>query len=194
MEPTKLFAVDVPTLVVTIVGTALASGLAAYFGAYLGEKAKHVAMREDFKDLVAQQRETTHALESIRVAVSGDMWVARERWKLKRENYSALLKALTELRNILSHPDTGRKELGATSARMDALMDEITLNQALAALWLGADALRALEDMASEMRARGDAADAKDALAQHVKALNRALRLLVDAARKDFKFEILGTQ
>jgi len=160
MEPTKLFAVDVPTLVVTIVGTALASGLAAYFGAYLGEKAKQVAMREDFKDLVAQQRETTHALESIRVAVSGDMWVAQKRWKLKRENYSALLKALTELRNILSHPDTGRKELGATSARMDALMDEITLNQALAALWLGADALRALEDMASEMRARGDAADA----------------------------------
>ena len=105
MEPTKLFAVDLPTLAVTIVGTALASGLAAYFGAYLGEKGKHVATKEDFGELLKQQKETTKELESIKVTISGEMWVAQERWKLKRENYTALLKALTELRNILKGID-----------------------------------------------------------------------------------------
>ncbi len=113
-----------------------------YFGKYLEEKGKNLATKEDFGDLLKQQKETTRELESIKVTVSGEMWVAQERWKLKREIYTALLKALAELRIILSgfewatregEPppslDDPEKELLEMSRRSDALLEQIAAGQ-----------------------------------------------------------------
>ncbi len=176
-----------------------------YFGKYLEEKGKNLATKEDFGDLLKQQKETTRELESIKVTVSGEMWVAQERWKLKREIYTALLKALAELRIILSgfewatregEPppslDDPEKELLEMSRRSDALLEQIALDRAVAEVWLGADALKALEELDKEM-GRGAVPAEPQARGEgwaHLKNIvEKARMLLVEAARKDFRLE-----
>jgi hypothetical protein len=180
MEPAKLVAMDWPTLILTIVGTALISGLAAFFGAYLGEKAKNRALIEDLDKVV-------RATEEIKSAISGDLWVAQERWKLKRDNYTALVLALTKLRavtvELMSISDMEADAWKVASHKLTALHEEVALAMKMAELWLSADALKALGEMVQGFAPMPN--DPRTGWPHSLKTLDTVNRLLVGAARKD---------
>jgi hypothetical protein len=68
----------------------LKSGLTSY----LGQKAINLATREDFAQLLDQQKKTTQEVEAIRSDITHGTWLKQQRWEARRERYGTLLSAL----------------------------------------------------------------------------------------------------
>ena len=77
--------------------SSLAALCGSFFGAYVGEKAKHLATKEDFKDLLDQQKKTTAATEEVRTLVADKAWLRQQIWVEKRKLYSETLQAFTDV-------------------------------------------------------------------------------------------------
>jgi hypothetical protein len=77
------------------------AGLGGYLGAYLKKRLDHLALKHDFTQIKAQLSETTSIVEEVKRKVSGEFWLAQERWKLKRDLYMVLLQTLEEAASFL---------------------------------------------------------------------------------------------
>ncbi len=130
--------------------------------------------------------------------------VIRERWRLKREGYTALLKGLAELRNHLDElvgPEPGKGSQAtavsqrpwAQADRVDALIRQLASELAVAELWLRADVIVGLRAVDLEMQAivKG-AAPHPDAGRQAVKTIDEALVLLAEGFREELRLERRG--
>src|SRR3982751_241832 len=82
--------------VLTVLCSLLSAGLGAYLGAYLKKSGEQHAIEDNFDEIKRQLSENTRATEEIKVKVSGEFWLAQERWKLKRDLYISLLDNLAE--------------------------------------------------------------------------------------------------
>jgi hypothetical protein len=74
-------------LLLTILLIASIAGLAAY----VKVKAEHLARKEDFLQLLAQQKQTAKELEEIKTSITHDVWLKQRRWEVRKETYGTLL-------------------------------------------------------------------------------------------------------
>jgi hypothetical protein len=77
-----------------IVVTGIVAGVGAFFGAYLKKKAEILAINENFKKLVADQKVMTEATKGIEARISIGVWARQQRWDVQK---TALLESLKEL-------------------------------------------------------------------------------------------------
>jgi len=137
--------------------TAIVAGCAAYFGAYLAEKAKGRAAQEDLNRLV-------RTTEEIKTAISGEAWLAQEKWRFRAQVYHALLCALAGLRlsartfeqnawTFASKPDPRTDEFTLAVKILGDQVEEFSRQRALARLWLVAEAQAALAALAAGLMA-----------------------------------------
>ena len=116
--------------------------------------------------------------------------VVRERWRLKREGYTALLKGLAELRSHLAEL-VGPGE--ARADRVDALVAQLATERVVAELWLRIDIIVLLTTVDHEVRAIGRGkAPQPDACRHALETIHEALELLAEAFRRDFRLERRG--
>jgi len=83
-------------LVLYVISTAVAAGLAAWFGSFLKTKGQNFATKQDFDELLKQQRATAEAVETIKSDVAQRDWAQREWTNLRRLKLEALLDRMHE--------------------------------------------------------------------------------------------------
>ncbi len=116
--------------------------------------------------------------------------VVRERWRLKREGYTALLKGLTELRNHLAEL-VGPGE--ARADRVDTLVGQLATERGVAELWLRIDIIVLLTTVDHEVRVLGRGKVPQPGACRHaIQTIDQALELLAEAFRRDFRLERRG--
>jgi hypothetical protein len=98
--------------VVMIIFSLVSAAIGAYFGAYLKKKGENAAVREEFAEIKDQLRETTLATEQIRRSLTTELWLAQEKWKLRKELYlsmlnsiEAIIEGLREIESMASDAD-----------------------------------------------------------------------------------------
>ncbi len=118
--------------------------------------------------------------------------VVRERWRLERQGYTALLKGLTELRNHLAEL-VGPEEEPARVDRVDSLVGQLATERGVAELWLSIDIIVLLTTVDHEVRALGRGkVPQPDACRHAIETIDEALELLAEAFRRDFRLERRG--
>jgi len=118
--------------------------------------------------------------------------VVRERWRLKREGYTALLKGLTELRNHLAEL-VGPGEEPARAEGFDSLVAQLATERVVAEPWLRIDIIVLLTTVDHEVRALGRGkVPQPDAYRHAIETIDEALELLAEAFRRDFRLERRG--
>jgi hypothetical protein len=60
---------------------------------YSEEKGRRLATREDFEQILAEQRRTTAELESIKAEITNDLWRKQRNWEATRDAYVSLIGA-----------------------------------------------------------------------------------------------------
>jgi len=96
MNRYEMILVTVNTLV--LIAAPFAYKMAtAYFGKYMEEKARNLATKEDFQELLKQVRETTAATEDIKRKISGGLWLDQELWKARLSVCATLLQQFRTL-------------------------------------------------------------------------------------------------
>jgi len=118
--------------------------------------------------------------------------VVRERWRLERQGYTALLKGLTELRNHLAEL-VGPEQEPARVDRVDSLVGQLATERGVAELWLSIDIIVLLTTVDHEVRALGRGkVPQPDACRHAIETIDEALELLAEAFRRDFRLERRG--
>lgn len=139
------------------------------------------------------------AVEYVKTRRATDLWLAQERWKLKRETYAGLLGTLAEIRRRAEQFTNVQAGLvGPTNALQDRFFEQtaerlgelrVSLDRltAVATLWLGPGALRTLADLERALTppppglGRADGTEAVSLVAE------RASIALLETARGDFR-------
>ena len=62
-----------------------------YLTSYIKKKAKDLATKENLENLKLQLHETTVLTKSIEQHITSDVWVAQQRWQIKKDFYSDAL-------------------------------------------------------------------------------------------------------
>jgi hypothetical protein len=141
------------------------------------------------------------ASECLKVRITGEFWVAQERWRLKRETYTDLLKCLfgqkfgvekaLKLMELLEGTGADPKE--ARDEIVKILADEvgepsrrIREHRVVGALWLRGETLAALDAVDEKLRATALA----DPTA--LTAIDDAVARVVAEAREDLRLEVRG--
>lgn len=66
--------------------TALVSSfIGSYIGSYFKKKGENRAAHENFKQLLAELKETTHATKQIEAKISDEVWDRQREWEFKRD-------------------------------------------------------------------------------------------------------------
>lgn len=73
----------------------------SFLGAYLKEKGKNLATHEDLDKLVAQMTAVTQTTESIKAAISDDVWDRQKQWEMKRDALFEVVRTLGSLDDAL---------------------------------------------------------------------------------------------
>ncbi|MBV9468462.1 MAG: hypothetical protein JO316_02970 [Abitibacteriaceae bacterium] len=80
----------------------LGSIAGGYFGAYGNKRGELRAIQDDFEKVKSQLQETTRLTTAIQTEITKGVWVEQQRWELRRDLYTALLKNLSEAKYTLS--------------------------------------------------------------------------------------------
>jgi len=115
--------------------------------------------------------------------------VVRERWRLKRKGYRALLKALTELRSHLGEVEglDQDKRRWSKADRVDVLTARIASELAVAQVWLRPHLVLSLATVDDAVRGLAKSAAPQPEACRHaIKAIDEALELLAEAFREEF--------
>jgi hypothetical protein len=83
---------------------------------YSGEKGRRLATREDFEQILAEQRRTTAELESIKAEITNDLWRKQRNWEATRDAYVNLIGATSTVISVFAATSYARspEELQAT--------------------------------------------------------------------------------
>jgi hypothetical protein len=73
---------------------ALIAAIVGYFGGYFNERGKNYATKDDFDDLLEQQRQLTKATKQIEATISSEVWDRQRLLELKREALFPAIQAL----------------------------------------------------------------------------------------------------
>jgi hypothetical protein len=79
------------------------SGVGAYFGAYLKIKAKNLATKEDFKEIIKRVEKNTEVVEGVKNRFYEKGWISQQVWLKKQEAYSAIFLQLVSIKNYVTH-------------------------------------------------------------------------------------------
>lgn len=167
----------------------------AYLGAYVAEKGKALAIHEGLQRVHRATRE-------LEAAVSGQLWLSQERWRLKSTTYQELLKLLaaqsSSARSFAAFwQDHANVPAAAWSSEVASenqrLMDEVTEirrrfreARAVAQLWLGKDTVDVLSELQHRMNETAAAPDPHSAVFADLEKLTwSAVTKIVDASRSD---------
>jgi hypothetical protein len=73
----------------------------SWLGAYMKKKGEDRAMKEGFKEVLEQTRETTTATKSIEARISDDVWNRQKRWEMRRDVVSETAKSVAKTKDAL---------------------------------------------------------------------------------------------
>lgn len=79
------------------------SGAGAYFGVYLKIKAKNLATKEDFKEIIKRVEKNTEVVEGVKNKFYEKGWISQQVWLKKQEAYSAIFLQLISIKNYVTH-------------------------------------------------------------------------------------------
>jgi hypothetical protein len=82
-----------------IVGAALA----AYFGAYFKRRGEDKAVKDGFKDVLKQTRETTDATKRIEARIDDEVWDRQQRWQMKKDMFFEAVKKISAAKDKLTN-------------------------------------------------------------------------------------------
>src|SRR5713226_6012606 len=68
-----------------------------YYSEYAKTKGKQLATHEDLKDILAQLKETTRAVEAVKAEVGLANWKRQQHWDVKRALYSQVLTGINDM-------------------------------------------------------------------------------------------------
>lgn len=102
-----------------VVATTLLLGW-AFIKPYLEQWAKQFATREQFAELLQQQREMTRATEGIRTDLGGSLWRDQQLWSKRLETLVDLADYLGRLEDILTRGRLHRDDVAARKAALAA--------------------------------------------------------------------------
>lgn len=95
--------------------------IAAYLFTYIKKKASDLATKENLEDLKLQLHETTTVVKSTEQHIISDVWVAQQRWEIKKEfysnalaNFETILDALRVVENSLKPSENDRPQPSKT--------------------------------------------------------------------------------
>ena len=91
--------------------TVLSAGIGAFIGAYLKKKAENLATHEDLNKLVEQMATVTQTTESIKAAISDDVWDRQRRWEMRRDAVFSVMQALGKADETLHFASLATVEL-----------------------------------------------------------------------------------
>jgi hypothetical protein len=147
---------------------------------------------------------TSFTTERLRARISGQFWLAQERWKLKADTYSRLLRLLTKqiasIRAVVTILQQGEWESGPLppdlAQKIAPLISEAILPTAaevrdtvvVARLWLPSETLTKLDEAAGHMTPPYY----PGLFERTADALDRAIVLVVQDAKKDLRLSIEG--
>lgn len=170
----------------------------SYIPSYLNKKAENFATREDFQNLLDQEKVTTREVEAIKGQISTAMWIDQRRWDLRRELYYKLLEVFHELRKATAYvaatySTEQDKELIAQNKafydgqknRQRELLDEAGHLTAVAALIVDASVLAAIDTFRQAASTLGAENDPYKYMMSLCESADRAYRVLLSEARKD---------
>jgi len=79
------------------------SGAGAYFGAYFRIKAKNLATKEDFKEIIKRVEKNTEVVQGVKNRFYEKGWISQQVWLKKQEAYSAIFLQLISIKNYVTH-------------------------------------------------------------------------------------------
>jgi len=109
---------DIPDIVVTSISSLIAAGVGAYIGAYQKQKGQNLATREDVEAITRTQKE-------IETSISDRSWGHQKQWKMKRDAFVRVVRALGDFEDaLMKYVVTLKNEKAygpATGERQEAL-------------------------------------------------------------------------
>jgi len=118
---------------------------------YGRERGKNLATHEDLSLVADQLRQTTRAVEEVKAAITGELWLKQEVWRFKKDQYMLLLEAFYELL-----VDTRKAEAKSTAEqlqRYEALLERFMKTRIRAGLLLPDEMNKLLRQLSRDLDA-----------------------------------------
>ena len=110
----------------------LSSVLGSLIAGYYQKRGENLATKADFKDILDQLRQTTHATECIRTDISHNNWRNEKQWELRHSLFLSVIDCLGRWRmlvikgaNLLFNEDGSEKERNTTA--LDAVISDLKI-------------------------------------------------------------------
>jgi type IV secretory pathway VirB4 component len=167
------------------------AGGAAYFGAYVAAKGKNLARKEDLDGLVAEVRAVTIVQKEIEAKISDKVWERQWRLDQKRDNYSQMLRAISDyMVRLLDLAEGAQLGTGNTTTKQFAqIAEEFYAAYAVSALFLRDESIAIVEKIRPKFFYHSSLdfeQDQHGAIAQEAYGhLAEARKELIASARKD---------
>ncbi len=92
----------ISNILVLIIAILIGLFVKSYFPSYFKEKAKNLATKEDFKQILEQSKIITETNENIKIILLQKDIISRQKWELKKTAYENIIEGLAEFQTSLA--------------------------------------------------------------------------------------------